>query len=94
MLSVAGTRGGLVRLHILISIKKRPQNVNELAMALKMDYTTIQYHIRVLLKSNLITSPQEKYDNKFTLAPILKFSPLIKELKELWEKAQKDRRED
>lgn len=57
----AGSRGGLNRLKIIVILKKRPQNTNQLAKELGMDYKAIQHHIRVLEKNNLITGVGEKY---------------------------------
>jgi len=57
----AGSRGGLNRLKIIITLKKRPQNTNQLSKELGMDYKAIQHHIRVLEKNNLITGVGEKY---------------------------------
>ncbi|MCV0373483.1 MAG: winged helix-turn-helix domain-containing protein [Nitrosarchaeum sp.] len=57
----AGSRGGLNRLKIIVILKKRPQNTNQLSKELGMDYKAIQHHIRVLEKNNLITGVGEKY---------------------------------
>jgi predicted transcriptional regulator len=57
----AGSRGGLNRLRIISSLKEKPQNTNQLAKELDLDYKAIQHHIRVLAKNNLITPVGEKY---------------------------------
>ena len=57
----AGSRGGLNRLRIIIKLKEKPLNINQLAKVLGLDYKAIQHHIRVLEKNNLITSAGEKY---------------------------------
>ncbi len=57
----AGSRGGLNRMKIIVILKKRPQNTNQLSKELGMDYKAIQHHIRVLEKNNLITGVGEKY---------------------------------
>ena len=49
---LGGTKGGPVRLRILLTLIKRPSNTNQLAKALGMDYTTIMYHMRVLEKNS------------------------------------------
>ncbi len=72
MLSVAGTRGGIVRLRILLLLDKKPQNINELATELGLDYKTIQHHIRVMEKANLIKSSHKAYGNAYSVSDMLK----------------------
>ena len=57
----AGTRGGLNRLRIISRLRKNPANTNQLSKDLGMDYKSIQHHIKVLEKNNLISSAGEKY---------------------------------
>ena len=49
-----GTRGGETRARILNSIKNKPINANQLASELKLDYKTIQHHLRILVKNNIL----------------------------------------
>ncbi len=71
MLSIFGTRGGLVRLKILLMIKESPHNTNELSKKLDLDYKSVQHHIRVLEKSGLIMSSKKKYGNEYKLSTLL-----------------------
>ena len=80
-LSLAGTRGGPVRLRILLMLEKNPRNVNEIAKALAMDYKTVEYHMRVLEKSGFVTSAKKRYDNTYTLSTLLALNKNI--LKEI-----------
>lgn len=57
----AGSRGGLNRLRIISEIRKRPLNTNQLAVELGSDYKTVQHHIRVLERNNLVAKKGEKY---------------------------------
>ena len=72
MLYIAGTRGGSVRLKILMLIDKKPRNINEISEELGLDYKTVQHHIRVLQKSGLVSSLKRKYDNEYSLSELLK----------------------
>jgi predicted transcriptional regulator len=67
----AGSRGGLNRLRIIKTIKKTPQNTNQLANELGLDYKAIQHHIRVLEKNNLITKIGEKYGITYFISTFL-----------------------
>ncbi len=57
----AGTRGGDNRIKILDLLLKNPLNINKISEELQLDYKTIQHHIRILEKSNLITKMGNKY---------------------------------
>ena len=67
----AGSRGGLNRLKIIVMLKENPQNTNQLAKNLGLDYKAIQHHIRVLEKNNLITPVGEKYGIVYFISTFL-----------------------
>jgi DNA-binding transcriptional ArsR family regulator len=53
---IAGSRGGPMRAKIIEILKETPQNANQLAETLDVDYKTIRHHIEVLQKNNMITA--------------------------------------
>ena len=57
----AGSRGGENRIRIIDLIKEQPHNINQLAEALGIDYKSVQHHIGVLEKNNMVTKVGEKY---------------------------------
>jgi predicted transcriptional regulator len=57
----AGSRGGENRMRIIDLLKEKPQNMNQLAEALGVDYKAVQHHIGVLEKNNMVTKTGEKY---------------------------------
>ncbi len=65
---IAGTRGGPTRAKILISLKEMPQNANQLATVLSMDYKTMRHHLEVLEKNRLITSVGDRYGATYFLS--------------------------
>lgn len=67
----AGSRGGLNRLKIILSIRQNPQNTNQLAKELGLDYKAIQHHIKVLEKNNLISRMGEKYGITYFVSTFL-----------------------
>jgi DNA-binding transcriptional ArsR family regulator len=70
--AIAGTRGGITRIEILQLLRERPYNTNQLHEKLKMDYKTIQHHIKVLINGNIIvTEDEKKYGSMYFLAPRL-----------------------
>ena len=66
-----GLRGGLNRLRIITALKEKPQNTNQLANELGLDYKAIQHHINVLEKNNLISKEGEKYGITFFISTFL-----------------------
>ena len=68
---IAGTRGGASRAKIIEALKATPQNANQLATALGMDYRTIRHHLKVLEKNKIITTAGEGYGTTYFLSPVL-----------------------
>jgi DNA-binding transcriptional ArsR family regulator len=56
----AGTRGGPTRLQILLLLRSRPFNANQLTEALGLDYKTVRHHLEVLVKNGLVSVSKEK----------------------------------
>lgn len=85
---IAGTRGGLTRAKIIQALKENPQNANQLANLLKMDYRTIRHHLDVLEKNRLIVSAGEEYGKTYFLSPVLEENYALFEeiLKKVWKK--------
>ena len=67
----AGSRGGINRLRLVLTIKENPLNANQLAKELGLDYKAIQHHVRVLEKNNIITKVGEKYGVTYFISPFL-----------------------
>ena len=61
MFIFAVTRGGDNRIKILDLLLKNPLNINKISEELHLDYKTIQHHISILDKNNLITKIGDKY---------------------------------
>jgi len=53
---IAGSKGGPMRARIIEILKDTPQNANQLADALSVDYKTIRHHIDMLEKNNMVTA--------------------------------------
>jgi len=65
---IAGTRGGPTRAKMIEALKETPQNANQLATRLKMDYKTMRHHIEVLEKNKIITSVGDRYGSTYFLS--------------------------
>ncbi|MGB9741009.1 MAG: ArsR/SmtB family transcription factor [Candidatus Bathyarchaeales archaeon] len=85
---IAGTRGGLTRAKIIMAIKETPQNANQLAIRLKMDYRTIRHHLEVLEKNRIVVSAGEGYGTTYFLSQVMEENYALFEeiLKKIWKK--------
>jgi DNA-binding transcriptional ArsR family regulator len=85
---IAGTRGGMTRARIIKTIHETPQNANQLANLLSMDYKTIRHHLGVLEKNRLITSVGDKYGATYFLSQAMEDNYALFEeiLNKIWKK--------
>ncbi len=68
---IAGTRGGPTRVKIIQALKETPQNANQLATLLQMDYKTMRHHLEVLEKNRIITSVGDRYGATYFLSQLM-----------------------
>ena len=80
---LVGTRGGETRAKILLAINKRPMNANQLAAYLKLDYKTIQHHLRILTDNNMLSTINKgRYGAAYFISEDMK--ALWNEFKDIW----------
>jgi DNA-binding transcriptional ArsR family regulator len=68
---ITGTRGGPTRAKILEALKDKPQNANQFAVLLGMDYKTMRHHLDVLEKNRLIVSVGDRYGVTYFLSQVM-----------------------
>jgi predicted ArsR family transcriptional regulator len=85
---IAGTRGGTTRAEIMKTIHEMPQNANQLATTLKVDYKTVRYHLEVLEKNHIVTSVGDKYGATYFLTQMMEdnYSVFEEIVKKIWKK--------
>lgn len=66
---LAGTRGGPLRIRILLLLRERPSNTNQVATMLGIDYKTAQHHLRVLTENRLLSPTGDGYGAVFLFTP-------------------------
>jgi len=88
---IAGTRGGVTRAKILETLRENPQNANQLANSLEMDYRTIRHHLKILQKNRIITSAGNGYGTTYFLSPEMEENYGIFEeiMNKLWKKQKR-----
>lgn len=85
---IAGTKGGINRAKIIKILHDRPYNANQLTEKLRLDYTTVRHHIKVLEENNIITSSGgKKYGTMYFLS--ISMEENYDTFKEIWEKIRK-----
>jgi len=91
---IAGTRGGVTRAKILETLRENPQNANQLANLLGMDYRTIRHHLKILQKNRLITSAGNGYGTTYFLSTEMEENYGIFEeiLNKLWKKQKREKK--
>jgi DNA-binding transcriptional ArsR family regulator len=89
---IAGTRGGLTRAKIISVLKETPQNANQLATLLGMDYRTIRHHLNVLQKNRVISSAGEGYGTTYFLSPAMEENYVLFEeiVDKIWKKQKRE----
>jgi DNA-binding transcriptional ArsR family regulator len=89
---IAGTRGGVTRARIISTLNETPQNANQLASQLKLDYRTVRHHLNVLQKNNIITSAGDRYGTTYFLSPQMEANYALFEeiLQKIWKKQKRE----
>jgi DNA-binding transcriptional ArsR family regulator len=65
---IAGSKGGINRARIILTLHKRPYNANQLTQMFSLDYKTVRYHLDVLKKHQVIRSTGEGYGTMYSLS--------------------------
>jgi len=74
------------------ALNEAPQNANQLANLLKMDYGTIRHHLKVLQKNRIITSAGEGYGMTYFLSPAMEenYALFDEIVNKIWKKEKKE----
>jgi DNA-binding transcriptional ArsR family regulator len=91
---IAGTRGGVTRAKIIETLRENPQNANQLANNLEMDYRTIRHHLKILQKNRIITSAGDRYGTTYFLSVEMEENYGVFEeiLNKLWKKQKRKKK--
>ena len=76
-----GSRGGAMRARIVASLRDLPQNANQLAQNLGVNYRTITHHLRILEESGIVKSEGPRYGKIYFLTDLFQVnSDLFEEI--------------
>lgn len=78
---LTGTRGGINRIEILKLLQNKNLNANQIKEKLRLDYKTVQHHLRLLVKNRFINTSGEIYGAMYYLTNEFKLQlPLFREI--------------
>ncbi|MGQ9514495.1 MAG: ArsR/SmtB family transcription factor [Thermoproteota archaeon] len=83
---LVGTRGGPTRAKIIHSLEKNPQNANQLAQTLGLDYKTIRHHLQILVDNRFLVTVGEGYAKVYFPSPVLE--SCRETFMEIWKKIE------
>jgi len=58
-----------MRARIIMLVRERPSNTNQIAVALDIDYKTAAHHLRVLRENRVLSPTGDGYGAVFLLTP-------------------------
>jgi DNA-binding transcriptional ArsR family regulator len=64
----AGSTGGKTRKLVIYAIREQPRNAQQLSEALRLDYTTIRHHLKVLEQNHLVVTEGEAYGRLYFIS--------------------------
>ena len=78
---ITGTKGGKTRAKIIQAVKKTPQNANQIATLLRVDYKTVRHHLTILEKNRLVIPVGDHYSTAYFLSQFMEENyPLFEEV--------------
>lgn len=69
-----GTCGGITRFKIIMLLLNNPYNAHQISQHLNIEYKSVQHHLRVLEKNNLVSSPGKKYGVQYNVSNLLEYN--------------------
>jgi len=66
---LAATKGGPTRVRILKTLGKKPMNLRQLSIEVKLDYKTVQGHIEMLMENGMLYTPKKGYGSVYFISP-------------------------
>jgi DNA-binding transcriptional ArsR family regulator len=84
---IAGTRGGINRARVIVELRERPYNANQLAEVLGLDYKTVRHHLELLKEHGVIVPQGEGYGTVFFLSAEMEAD--YHEFEQIWVKIGK-----
>jgi DNA-binding transcriptional ArsR family regulator len=81
---LAGSRGGVNRARIILTLHEMPSNANQLAEQLELDYKTIRHHLNLLMKHEVIVPQGEGYGTVYFVSDDIEAN--FDDFRQIWER--------
>ena len=81
---IAGSTGGPNRSRIIMELRERPYNANQIAEKLNLNYKTVRHHLKVLEENNVIRPAGDTYSKLYFLTD--KVNENYEVFQEIWNK--------
>jgi DNA-binding transcriptional ArsR family regulator len=70
----SGSKGGVNRVKIILELKVKPLNTNQLSRQLQLDYKVVERHLQVLEEHELVINGGDGYGALYLLSPLVEFN--------------------
>ncbi len=77
---LSASKGGPTRIRILKTLSDKPMNLRKLALALSLDYKTVQGHIEMLVENGIVYTPKQGYGQVLFISPDWEENEFLKEV--------------
>jgi len=67
----AGSKGCVNRVKIILELKEKPLNTNQLSVQLRLDYKVVERHLQVLEKYELVIKASDGYGTIYLLSTLV-----------------------
>jgi DNA-binding transcriptional ArsR family regulator len=67
----AGSAGARTRALVLFSLRDQPKNAQQLSQSLRLDYTTVRHHLRVLETNKVVLAEGDKYGRVYFVSEVM-----------------------
>jgi len=88
---IAGSGGGPNRARIIMELYETPNNANQLAEKLNLNYKTIRHHLKVLEENKIVTTEGKKYGEIYFLSDNMVKN--YEAFNQIWSELKKKKRE-
>jgi DNA-binding transcriptional ArsR family regulator len=66
-----GSAGAKTRAEVLKAIRQEPRNAQQLSEALRLDYSTVRHHLKVMQQNNVVVTEGASYGKLYFLSDMM-----------------------
>ena len=73
----SGSKGCVNRIKIILELKEKPLNTNQISRQLRLDYKVVERHLQVLEKYDLVIKAGDGYGTIYLLSPLVESNMIL-----------------